>query len=175
MALPISSGSYGYLQVESVATDGTSFTLTSKAYEFVFTAVEDGYTITDALGKQLYMKETYNSFNIAAEATSGHVWEVLDNADGSFDICNVEMEKTIQFDTQYNSYGAYAELSGVMPYLFEVSNGIVDGIESVEAADEKAEVVIYNLSGQKVGNNLSALKSGVYVVKRGNKAQTVIK
>lgn len=175
IATPISSGSYGYLKVDSADVNGSSFTLTTKAYEFVFTAVEDGYTITDALGKILYLKGTYNSFNIATEATSGHVWEVLDNADGSFDICNVEMEKTIQFDPQYNSYGAYDELKGVMPYLFEVSNGVVDGIESVEAIDEKAEVVIYNLSGQKVGNNFSALKSGVYVVKRGNKAQTVIK
>ena len=175
VATPVSSGTYGYLNVEEVNLNGNSFTLSTKAYEFVFTAVEDGYTITDALGKQLFLKGTYNSFNVATEATSGHVWEVLDNADGSFDICNVEMEKTIQFDGQYNSYGAYAELKGVMPYLFEISNGVVDGIDGVEAANEQAEVVIYNLSGQKAGNNLSTLKSGVYVVKRGNKAQTVIK
>lgn len=48
------------------------------------------------------------------------------------------------------------------------------GIQGVEA-DVDAPVEVYNLSGVKVGSSLDGLKSGIYLVKKGNKVHKVLK
>ena len=105
------SGTYGYIQVEAAGYIDNAFK---------FTAVEGGYTIQDATGKYYYQTGTYNSFNVAAEMPAeGAVWTVAKNDDGSYVITNVSLNKSIQYDTQYNSYGSYAEVKGVYPSLVD--------------------------------------------------------
>ena len=109
-ATPI-SGNYGCIKVEDAGYIDNAFK---------FTAVEGGYTIQDATGKYYYQTGTYNSFNVAAEMPAeGAVWTVAKNDDGSYVITNVSVNKSIQYDTEYNSYGSYAEVKGVYPSLVD--------------------------------------------------------
>lgn len=109
-ATPI-SGNYGYIKVEDAGYIDNAFK---------FTAVEGGYTIQDATGKYYYQTGTYNSFNVAAEMPAeGAVWTIAKNDDGSYVITNVSVNKSIQYDTEYNSYGSYAEVKGIYPSLVD--------------------------------------------------------
>ncbi len=109
---------YGYLPKVDASASGDAIK-TDEANAFTFTAVEGGYTIQDASGRYYFMKGTYNSFNVAAEAPSeGHVWTIsFDN--GNVVIKNVLTEKTIQYSSQYGSYGAYADVTNTLPALFK--------------------------------------------------------
>ena len=51
---------------------------------------------------------------------------------------------------------------------------IASGISSVEDA-VNAPVEVYTLNGVKVGSSLDGLKKGIYLVKKGNKVQKVLK
>jgi hypothetical protein len=104
---------YGYLEVaEATATSAPG------ASAFLFTAVEGGYTIQDLSGRYYYMKGTYDNFNVSATLpASGHVWVLIANEDGTVKLQNVEMKKYMQYDTSYNSWGAYATAKGIMPAL----------------------------------------------------------
>ena len=88
----------------------TKFQRTSDEYGFVFTAVEGGYTIMQSDGRFLYVADDdYKNFNVSKEPTSGHVWKVEAQSDGTFKITNVLAPKWIQFSSTYSSYGAYRE------------------------------------------------------------------
>lgn len=108
------TGSYGYLKV----SDGGY-----KDNVFTFTAVEGGYTIQQADGKYVYMTGTYDSFNVSAELPEegGHVWTVTKNDDDTYKIANVLKTKTIQYDSQYISYGSYSDVRGTYPKLVDAS------------------------------------------------------
>ena len=77
---------------------------------FVFTAVDGGYTIKQADGRYLYMTGTYNSFNVSTDLTEGYVWTVTANSDGTMTVTNASNGKTLQYDSQYSSYGAYSDV-----------------------------------------------------------------
>lgn len=109
-ATPLTSN-YGYIKVETAGYVDNAFK---------FTAVNGGYTIQDATGKYYYQTGTYNSFNVAAEMPAeGAVWTIAKNDDGSYVITNVSVNKSIQYDTEYNSYGSYAEVKGIYPSLVD--------------------------------------------------------
>lgn len=72
----------------------------------------------------------------------------------------------------------YVSTADVAP-TWEVDNmkivaPLESGISSVEDA-ENAPVEVYTLNGVKVGSSLDGLKSGIYLVKKGNKVQKVLK
>lgn len=118
VATPLSSA-YGYIQKSDVTPSGSTIA-TSSANEFTLTAVTGGYTIQDASGKYYYMTGNYNSFNVQETVPSeGHIWSITVNEDQTVTITNVAKNKTIQYDTQYNSYGAYGETKGIFPNLFK--------------------------------------------------------
>lgn len=123
VAKPIeASRTYGYLYENSVTPDSEGKITTSDEYGFVFTAVEGGYTIMQSDGRFLYVADDdYKNFNVSKEPTSGHVWKVEAQSDGTFKITNVLAPKWIQFSSNYNSYGAYRETqdASFLPYLYE--------------------------------------------------------
>ena len=123
VAKPIeASRTYGYLFENSVTPDSEGKITTSDEYGFVFTAVEGGYTIMQSDGRFLYVADDdYKNFNVSKEPTSGHVWKVEAQSDGTFKITNVLAPKWIQFSSNYNSYGAYRETqdASFLPYLYE--------------------------------------------------------
>ena len=72
----------------------------------------------------------------------------------------------------------YVSTADVAP-TWEVDNmkvvaPIASGISSVEDAGN-APVEVYTLNGVKVGSSLDGLKKGIYLVKKGNKVQKVLK
>ena len=115
---------YGYLQVVD-AVNGKS----TAANAFKFTQVEAGlYTIQDSNGKYYYQTGTYDSFNVADNVgeTDEYLWEVVEYAEGQYVIQNVKVAKAIQYDTQYNSYGSYEDLRGVLPNLVLAEDPIAE-------------------------------------------------
>ena len=75
------------------------------------TNVEGGVTLQDCYGRYIYMKGSYNSFNVGKEAPAeGHIWSI--EVDGDYyKIVNVMTGKTLAYSTQYSSWGAYPELT----------------------------------------------------------------
>lgn len=168
-----SSNQYGYLYCDSIGDATNTIELQKTTDNFILTAVEGGYTLQDSYGRYMYMNEKYNTFNFSSERTDADVWTVAANSDGTFKIINVATNKYIQYSLQYDSYGAYTDENGVMPYLYKLggsSTGIVSAVEDVNAPVE-----VYNLSGVKVASSLDGLKGGIYLVKKGNKVQKVLK
>jgi hypothetical protein len=121
VASPLASSStYGYLTAASATLSGNSITL-STDNSFVITSTDKGYTIADATtSRYLFMKGTYNSFNVDAAPTEGQYWDITPTSDGLFTITNKAMSKWIQYSTQYKSYGAYNSEKGVKPALFKL-------------------------------------------------------
>lgn len=118
VAKPLSSA-YGYLKVDDASvTDGTLSTPAANAFKFTETAEKDGYYITDSNGKYLYMTGSYDSFNVSDKAEAGSVWTVTANADGTFSITNKTTGKTMQYSSQYTSFGAYSDSRGTLPVLY---------------------------------------------------------
>lgn len=157
VALPI-SGNYGYLYVVDGSETNGVISQETADNEFTFEAVNGGYKIKQQNGKYLYMKGTYNSFNVGAETTENDVWTVTANADGTFKIENVGMTKYIQYSTQYISYGCYADVQGDMPYLYVIDD-TATGINSVESNVNNSNA-IYNMAGQR----LQKLQKGLNIV-----------
>lgn len=168
------SYNYGYFYCDKVeGAEKTMIELKKSTNNFVLTAVDGGYTIQDSYGRYLYMSGNYNSFNVSAERVDGDVWTVDENSDGTFKITNVAKGKYMQYSLQYHSYGAYSSESGVMPYLYQLENSST-GIDVVEG-ENNAPVEVYTLNGVKVGSSLDGLNKGIYLVKKGNKVQKVLK
>ena len=113
--------SYDYLPQTATTANG-NFIETNQFYAFTFTEVEGGYTIQDTFGRYVYMTESHNSFNLAAEMPeAGAVWTVaIDETTGEATITNVEKSKYIQYSSQYKSFGSYetAQNNGHKPSLY---------------------------------------------------------
>lgn len=168
------SKNYGYLYCDSIGDATNTIELDKTTNNFVLTSVDGGYTIQDSYDRYLYMTGNYNSFNFSSKRTDGDVWSVEANADGTFKITNVAMNKYVQYSLEYSSYGAYPNENGVMPYLYKLGKSST-GISSAAEDNVNAPVEVYNLSGVKVASSLDGLKSGIYLVKKGNKVQKVLK
>lgn len=159
---------YGYFKTAEVA-EGDSFT-TAENVAFTFEdAGNDTYYIKDGYGRYYYMKGTYNSFNVSLELSDvsdeGFAWTVEFTAEG-VKITNVLKGKTIQYDENYNSYGAYAEITHDLPAIY---GQITSGVESVEEAAD-APVEYFNIQGVRVNNP----ENGLYIVRKGKSVKKVI-
>lgn len=119
------NNSHGYLYVNEAAP-ADLMGATDLLNGFTLTETNGGYTIQDAYGRYLYMKDNFDSFNVSADRQEGDVWTVEPQADGTVKITNVLKSKYIQYRASHNSYGAYADVQGVMPSLF-VKNDIQVG------------------------------------------------
>ena len=133
---------YGYLQKEDdvVVTELGTINTEHPGCEFVFTAVNGGYTICQADGRYLHQKGTFDSFNVSAEPDEGEVWTVsIDAGTGAATITNTNVNKFVQWDSKYNSYGSYSDARGELPILYEkndISKGTADSPYTVAKAIE---------------------------------------
>lgn len=112
---------YGYLGKTEVTSDGKGLNLSEDIaeIEFTFTATDGGYYMQDCDGRYVYQSGTYNSFNFSATLPeTGAVWSVTINGDGTAKILNNSVSKYVQYDSQYGSYGSYADDRGVTPSLY---------------------------------------------------------
>lgn len=111
---------YGYLAVANVEDkDGVINTL--GAYAFGVMPANGGYTLMQPDGRLLYQSGNYNSFNVNAKPNEGFVWSITANEDGTFKILNNSVNKYVQFDSEFTSYGSYADARGTMPVLYKLT------------------------------------------------------
>ncbi|MDE7420174.1 MAG: hypothetical protein K2N35_08195 [Muribaculaceae bacterium] len=109
---------YGYLSNENVLFDGELY-FSNHDNAFTFEITKGGYYIKDSYGRYLYMKGTYNNFNLSAELPeAGGIWTLTEDESGFVTITNAEMGKWLQYDGGYNSWGAYAEEKGSLPKMY---------------------------------------------------------
>lgn len=125
-AIPATGDPYGYLNVTAPAAtdaDGNLY-MEDLTNAFAITAVEGGYYIQQADGRYLYQTGTFDSFNVGS-AGSNAVWTIESQADGTFLITNVAMNKYVQFSTRYNSFGSYEDeqQGAIRPVLYEEVGG----------------------------------------------------
>ena len=134
VAKPIEKN-YGYLQVADVTDQNGIITQENSTNDFVITATNGGYTIKQSDNRYLYQTGSYNSFNVAAEPTEGQVWTITANADGTFKIENASVNKWVQLDSNYGTYGSYNEEKGTMPYLY-VFDGEAAPVLTIQGEEE---------------------------------------
>ena len=120
-ATPITSN-YGYIDVAEVSVEGDvihASELASDENSYVISGTEGNYTICQSDGRYLYQTGTFNSFNVTASPSDGQYWTIEAQSDGTVKITNNSVNKFVQYDTKYNSFGSYSDESGILPYLFE--------------------------------------------------------
>lgn len=123
--IPTTGNPYGYLNVTAPAAtdaDGNLY-MEDITNAFTITTVEGGYYIQQADGRYLYKSGNYDNFNVGNEAGDNAVWTIEPQADGTFLITNVSVNKYVQFDPNYNSFGSYANDRGTLPVLYEEVGG----------------------------------------------------
>ena len=126
VAQPVASGKdFDYLQVTSPAqTDAEGLLyMNDLTNAFTLTAVEGGYYIQQSDGRYLYKSGSYDNFNVGNEAGDNAVWTIEPQADGTFLITNTSVNKYVQYDSKYNSFGSYADARGPLPMLYEEVGG----------------------------------------------------
>lgn len=117
------STNYGYLQVDAVSDVDGKITVNSLEDAFTLTAADGGYTIMQSDNRYLIQTGTYNSFNLDAAPTEGQIFSIEPQTDGTFKILNTNVNKYMQFDAQYSSFGSYEDARGTMPFLYELGEG----------------------------------------------------
>ena len=120
VAVPFASEvNYGYMNTTGVETMNDEI-VTMGRNALCFSASADGYVISQALDdRYLYMTGTYDSFNLGADLPSdGHIWTVS-ASNGVFTIKNKEKGKTVQYDAEYKTFAAYADIKAEKPCLYE--------------------------------------------------------
>lgn len=121
------TSNYGYLQVTvPAATDGAgNLYMENLDNAFTITSSTDGsgYTIQQNDGRYVYQTGTFDSFNAGDEAGDNAVWTIEPQADGTFLITNTSVNKYVQYDSKYNSFGSYADERGTLPMLYEEIGG----------------------------------------------------
>lgn len=126
VARPVSSD-YGWLYVTTPAGTDEAGNLYMENLDNAFTviATDGGYNIQQADGRYLYQTGTFNNFNVGNEAGSNAVWTIEPQANGTFTITNVAMNKFVQFSIENNSFGSYSDArqDGVLPMLYEEVGG----------------------------------------------------
>ncbi len=119
-AATMQSGNYGYLYNPATPEVKGEYIVLPATAAYYFAEADGGYTIEQADGRKLYQTGTYNNFNFSAAPTAGHIWSVAIDENGAYTITNNSVEKFIQWDPSYSSYGSYATLQGVLPTLYEI-------------------------------------------------------
>lgn len=132
---------YGYPgKTEIVVTDNS---IAASATEGLLWTVEatdktGEYTLKGADNRYYYQSGSYNSFNVASTAGSeGYAFSFTANADGTFTITNVAVNKWLQYDANYNSWGSYGESKGVCPTLFALDKSEKSSTKAVTPKSEK--------------------------------------
>lgn len=102
---------YGYMASTDVTVVDGVLTGYGATNAFTFTASTGGFTIQDSYGRYLTGSEGYNTFTVSTTLPeTGADWTVTAQTDGTYQITNAAMGKTMVFDTAYSSYGAYADI-----------------------------------------------------------------
>lgn len=176
------SKTYGYCESAALTLNGNKL---EDALEYAVTLkkTELGYAVVRSDNKCLYLKGTYNSFNIGDYPVSEGGDFTFTANDGKYAMVNVAMGKTVKYDASYNSYGAYddkklAETKTPMldVEVFKESKVVVSKCESIKGANKYA---LYKYDGSKwtVATEATMLSAEDYTAmgqKYGNLSSTAL-
>ena len=162
IAKPITSN-YGYLNVDLQNLSDETLIQDNLDNAFVITKVNDGYTIQQSDGRYLYQKGNYNSFNVDAAPEEGQVWGITIGGNDLVTIVNINVQKYVQYSTQYSSYGSYSDERGLLPTLFVLDD--TNAINTITTSRQTSSR--YNLAGQRVNDSYHGIviQNGRKVVK----------
>ena len=164
MALTFTEKPFGYLPASNVVADDSDvITLENASSTFTFeaTGTEGTYYVKDSSGRYVYQTSNYNSFNVSENMPAeGVTWTATATDEGLFTITNVEKNKFIQYNTQYTTYGCYANMQekGILPNLYEEVETLVGDINndgSVNVADVTALVNLFNDKSLRDGDRFN--------------------
>ena len=160
-----SSQKFGYPKADKVKEVSDTIRTTALTDAFTFTQNGSGYTIADASGRYLYHEGTFKTISVSTDASNAATWTLTANADGTFKILT-DAVYYIQYSTKYTSYGCYNSEQGLMPMLYErvEKGGTPDAITAITSSKKTADGRIFNLQGQYVGTDASALPHGIYIL-----------
>ncbi len=120
---------YGFLFVDVVVVESNQIAsnTTNDAYAFTLEAsgTSGQYYLKDTYGRYMYSTTDYDNYNVSAakEDNNAYLWTVAIENDGTVNLKNVDTGKWMQFDSEYNSYGAYNKDTGIRPYAFKLNDG----------------------------------------------------
>lgn len=120
---PLATGKYGYLSTIDVTVSDGKILSNDETNALAFTieaAGENAYYLVDATGKYYYQQGTYNSFNVSDNNTDTSIvytWSIA-FANGLAEIKHTGVSKTIQYDSQYSTYGSYTDVTRTLPALY---------------------------------------------------------
>lgn len=154
-----SSRGFGYAYTDDVIDRDGVISLGNDTLAYTFTESSGGWLITDSRGRYFYHSGSYNNFNVTTDRSEATLWNVSANADGTVSIENGG--HTIQYSSQYSSFGCYTDSRGTLPRLY-VRCAAVTGIDGVTVNAPSPEA-IYNLRGQKTSVPASMLPKGIYI------------
>ena len=119
IATTATGSSNGYLNGKKVTKQAKY--IESIAYNsFTFTVVDGGYTIQDADGRYLYLKDSDETFSFDSnKPAQGAVWDVSVESDGTATITN-KNGRTIYYSIENNNYSCKEQATGenVLPKLY---------------------------------------------------------
>ena len=164
IAQPVSLN-YDYLLVEDATVNGDAIEIPENSnLPMTITATDGGYTIMQSDGRYMYQTGTFDNFNVSANPSEGYIWTIEPEADGTFTITNTSVNKYVQYDPQYDSFGSYANERGLLPYLYVIDE-TGTGISNVTVEKEFDEnAPMYNLAGQRVSKDAKGI-----VIQNGKK------
>ena len=119
------TNTYGYLYAKNITKKG-DYIETNAYYGFTFEETENAgeYYIIDEFGRYIYLKESYNSFNVDTDNTElgdAAIWTVSFDEEGNATIQNKGNNKIVQYYEDKNSFGAYDKVSYALPTLYAES------------------------------------------------------
>ena len=129
--------SYGYPYGNAVTADSYN-----NVDVVTITNVNGGVTIQDCYGRYVYMKGTYNSFNVdTTMPEEGHIWEIRTEGD-SYVLVNIWNQKTLAYSSSYTSWGAYEELTDDHSSLVSITPATLGEVETPDVTEpEETEPV----------------------------------
>lgn len=129
-------------------------------YEGDFTVEPGKHMLSFTLDEPFEYDNTKNlCIYMEREGVVAKPWPVLFR---SFNIGGADRSLRYSENVMYSGSGLYADQK--VPVLYYALENAT-GISSVNAADGQTNAPVYNISGQRVGNNLGSLKGGVYIQK----------
>ena len=116
--VPVNPGkTYQYPLTATVTATNGVIILQSDTLAYTLEAANGGFYIKDHRNRYYYQSGTYKTVNASTTLSTDYVWTVTPGSDGTFTIS--DNGYSLQYNSQYTSYGVYTTSTGILPALYE--------------------------------------------------------